>query len=137
MLPVAVTFVLVMTIILGMYWGFVLRTEEREQGEVRKRLAVRTTGAKGERVALLKEVERLSTIGFLDSALSRAGFVTRPLQALLALAGVRLSVGLVVLTSICAALAGYVVVERIRRSVLLGLLAAAVAVSVPYLVLRL
>jgi tight adherence protein B len=135
MLPVAGTFVLVMAIVIGMYWAFVLRLEDREHGAVTKRLVVRSGGGHEERLGVLRDIERLSTIGFLDTALSRAGIVTRPLQRVIALSGVRLTVGSVVLMSICASLACYVIAVNVSPYLIVALVVPIVVLLTPYLVL--
>jgi hypothetical protein len=66
----AIIFLMVLGIIFGAYWIFILRPEQMAEQRVRARLKGPHKAAL--RTSLLKARERLSNIGSLDSTLSRA-----------------------------------------------------------------
>ena len=70
LLPVAV-FVLILAIVLGSYWAFVIRTEQSEERAVRQRL---TNGSsKARKPMLVNEGVRQSSVAALDALLPRNG----------------------------------------------------------------
>jgi hypothetical protein len=74
------TFVVILSLVLGAYWLFVLRLEQSDESALRKRLQPNpvTTASKG--VRLLKPLEQLSNVEHLNSALGRMNRVIAPLQ---------------------------------------------------------
>lgn len=125
----------VVGIIIGSYWMFVVRVEERSRAALRQRLSVsddRPTAYQ----AVIKEVARLSRIPVLNTLLTRAHAVSGPLQLMLEQANLRLTVGLFVLISACGVLLGYVVVWSLTGLWLVSLLVGLVAGAIPYLYVR-
>jgi tight adherence protein B len=133
---VGVTFVIVLGIILGAYWLLVAQPEDREQSKLRKRL--RPQGrlkalATGE--GLLKEAQKLSTVSMVDAVLRRSGGLTGPLQRLIAQAGLRTNVAVILLACGCLGMGVALIVTFMSRwfiGIPLGLLAA----FIPIFVLR-
>src|SRR6185436_5494592 len=99
---VAFTFVLVLGIVLGAYWAFVVRPEQVSERAVRARLKVQRT--QNLRDTLVKARERMSGIGSLDATLSRTGHALEPLSELLARSGLKITLGTFILASIFTAL---------------------------------
>jgi tight adherence protein B len=134
----AIVFVSVLAVVLAVYWVLLVLPEGQQQRELRRRLAVtRETGArKGAPGGLLKREERLSQMPLFDRLLSQSSRVSGPLQQLLNAAGVRMTVGTLVLASAVAGLAAYFLVSRVLRAPYVGLPMAAVAAYAPFLYVR-
>jgi tight adherence protein B len=130
-----ITFVVVLGIIYGLYWFFVERLESEEQSALQQRIK---SGAKKKALtgALLKEQERLSDVGPLDTALRSAGGLIDPLQRTISQAGLKVTVSTVLLASGCVAGVAYIVVSTWLHLPLVGLLAAALAGWVPIAIVR-
>lgn len=133
---VAATFVLALIIVLGAYWMFVARLEEKEQLEVRKRIRFRGDSSPLRGLGVLKQADRLSAIGLLDGVLTSMGTLTDKLQRLIGLSGLKVTVAVVLLASVMGALAAFVVVQVGGLSAWMSLVAAVVAALLPYGALR-
>ena len=131
---VAFTFILVLAIVLGAYWAFVLRPEQMSERAVRSRLKGR--GTQNLRVTLVKARERMSGIGSLDATLSRTGDALEPLSELLAQSGLKMTLGTLILASIFAAVATMAVVSRFVPSAPVMLGAGVAAAFLPYLYVK-
>jgi tight adherence protein B len=106
----AIIFLMVLAIIFGAYWIFILRPEQVAEQRVRARL-------KGQhkdviRTSLLKARERLSNIGSLDSTLAKSGDALEPLSDLVNRSGLKTTVGTVILACVFIALVTIAVVSR-------------------------
>jgi len=107
----AIIFVMVLAIIFGAYWIFILRPEQVAEQKVRARLKGQQHTAVL-RTSLLKARERLSNIGSLDSTLSRRGDALAPLSDLVSRSGLKTTVGTVILASIFLGFLTLAVVSR-------------------------
>ena len=133
-IPLAV-FVAVVAVILGAYYTLVVRDEDREQRQLRKR--VRAGGSRtAKHLGLIREAERLSRVGPVAALLARAQGVTQPVQTLIDQSAVKMTVGTFVLVTGCAALGGFLLVQVLIGQMLLALAAAAALGSLPYAALR-
>ncbi len=131
----AVTFVVVLGIVLGLYWFFVQRVEAEEQLALHQRLKPKKK-ARVLEGALLKEKERLSDVSAFDSALGRLGRVVSPMQRTIAQSGLKITVSTVLLASGCVAGLAYAGVTYWLHLPLVGLLAAVAAAFIPFGVVR-
>lgn len=131
---VVFTFLLVLAIVIGAYWAFVLRPEQLAERAVRSRL--KTEGSQKLRVTLVKARERMSGIGSLDATLSRTGDALEPLSELLAQSGLKMTLGTLILASIFSALVAMAVVSRYVPSGLAMLGAGLLAAFLPYLFVK-
>jgi tight adherence protein B len=136
MLFVAFTFVGVLGLVTGIYWLMFERGETREQGELRKRLRAATGSKKAKRIDFVKEVEKLSAVKSLDSALTRWSGITSALQNLIARADVKLTVGGLLLGSVCLFLAGWLVIGWVTRLTWIGFAVGCLLAFLPYLIVR-
>jgi len=127
---VAFTFILVLSIVLGAYWAFVLRPEQVSERAVRARLKVQRT--QNLRDTIVKARERMSGIGSLDATLARTGNALEPLSDVLARSGLKITLGTFILASIFAALAAMAVVSRFVPSGAAMLGAGLLAAFLPY-----
>lgn len=135
MIFVVATFALVLLIILGAYWGFVLRPEGEVEAHLRKRLKSYMSGRTA-RVDVLKAPERLSQLNALHKLLARRGAFTSPLNRLIQQSGVRTTVGTILLMSGCCGVLGYAVAKHFTGQPLFGLLAGALLAVAPFFFLR-
>jgi tight adherence protein B len=101
MLIALTTFLLVLGIILGAYWLFVVRQEDTSQRALRRRLRVNKKSTVSP--ALLRRAQPLSRVSFFDRALRRSGSVVAPLSRQLQHAGMSVTVGTIVLSAIFVA----------------------------------
>jgi len=130
---IAFTFLLVLAIILGAYWAFILRPEQLAERTVRGRLKGPRTPL---RISLVKAKERLSGIGSLDATLAKTGGALEPLSAIVAQSGLKTTVGTIILASIFAALVTMAVVSRFLPSIGVMLAAGIAAGFLPFLFVR-
>src|SRR5581483_3254726 len=131
MVIVPIVFVAVLATIVGSYYAIVLRPEDAEQRKLRRRIR---TGARTEAIknGLIKQSERLSSVGFVDVLLGRTTKLVGPIQQLLEQAGSQMTVGRFVLASICAFVVALVVMMRTTHSVPVSLVVSACIAGVPY-----
>src|SRR3954447_16306489 len=108
MLIVGLTFVLCAAIILGVYWAFVVRLEDKATRALRRRLTpvVEDRPAHGD---LTKKDAPLSALKFFDVALSRSGRLLVPVKRSLADSGLRWTIGAVLLACGLVALVTFAV----------------------------
>jgi tight adherence protein B len=135
MLIAGVAFVAIVTMILGIYWVFVLRVEHQEDRTLTRRLK------SGPRRALIpamvaRPVERMSAVHQLDSALTRWQAASRPVRTVLMRSHVNMTVGGVVLTCAFAGMVAFVVVFAATRSIATALGGIVLAAALPILYLR-
>jgi tight adherence protein B len=130
-----VVFVVVMVIVLGGYWLFVIQPEHQAERAVRARL-------KDKRPRLvtmagfIKARDRLSSIATLDAVLERREQVVAPLAALIARSGLRVTVGMTLLGSMLLALIAFVAVLQLTHRLPIALLVSAGVAVVPVLYIR-
>jgi tight adherence protein B len=134
MIPL-LTFVVIFTTVFGAYWVFVQRPEAQTVNVVKQRL-------KNPRPKLIKgpdlrrDVQELSSIAQFDALLRRGRSYTASLQLLLEQAGVKTTVGQLVLGCAVLAVVAAFVTYRITGLVLLALPVAGLAAWVPIAVVR-
>jgi tight adherence protein B len=133
---VALTFLVVLAIVLGAYFALVVRAETFERSKLLGRLG--KTGKSGVlKVAQLERpAERLSRVQAVDMVLSRARGVSGPLERLVTQSGLNITVGTLVMASLLAAVFGYALVKWLTYYTYLALAAAPLVGALPYLVVR-
>jgi tight adherence protein B len=136
MLFAAVTFVVIAGLVVGIYWFMLERPETREQDELLKRLRVGGGPRGAKRVEFVKEVEKLSALKAFDAVLHRTTGLTGSLQRLIGQADVKMTVGGLLLTSVCLFLGATFIVERLTRLPWLGLGIGALLACIPYTVVK-
>jgi tight adherence protein B len=128
----AVTFIIVLSLILGSYWAFVLRLDHSDVAALQSRLGTNPAPRSLKKLAILKPTERLSRVGPLNTMLGRAGRITGSLQRDLVQAGLPITVATVLLSSGCLALLGYFAVKLLTFNTLMGVGAAIILSLVPF-----
>ncbi len=129
LLPLLV-FAFVAATVFGAYWAVVLRPERAKDAAFRQRLT-RPKAAKAVRVALVKEVERLSSVPVLHNLLAHRQGLIKPLRKLIEQSGVRTTVGVVVLSSALLAAIGFLAGQWFTRFAWVGLILAGLAGCIP------
>jgi tight adherence protein B len=132
---VAITFVLVLAVVLGSYWTFVVRLDESEDAALRKRLRPDPISAP-KKFAILKPIAQFSSVTQLNAVLGQMGRLVAPLQRDITQAGLSITVATLLLSAGCLALATYLIVQRLTFSTLIGIGAGFVAAFIPFIVVR-
>jgi len=136
MLIVAFTFVLCASIILGIYWIFEARPEESAARALRRRLRKAAPEGRPARTDLTKKDAPLSALKAFDAALVRSGHLLDPVRRSLANSGMRVTIGVVLLTCAFLVTMTFSAVNILTSSLALSALAALFAGSLPYLWVR-
>jgi tight adherence protein B len=131
--PVLV-FSLVLLTVFGAYWALVLRPEQAKETAVRARLT-RPKTAKAARVAVVKEIERLSNVPALNNLLAHRENLVAPLRRLIQQSGTKTTVGVVVLSSALLTMTGLLIGQWLLRSFWLGLVPGGLAGCIPAMAL--
>src|SRR4051794_5909913 len=138
MIVVVITFIGIMSLVLGAYWAFVLRLDQSEGATLRRRLQPEPFSVKvAEKFRLLKPAEHLSSLGRLNSVLGQLGGISAPLQRDLTQAGLtKLTVGTLLLSAGCMGLAAYFIVSILTFNSMLGMAAGVAFTFVPFIYVR-
>jgi tight adherence protein B len=136
MLPVLLTFLLVLSIVVGIYYAFVVVPENREQKALLKRLSRTPRAAQPLVGKLERPVERLSNVNLVNLVLQRATGVSGPLERLVTQSGLKITVGTLLLASAFGGCVAYLIVKWLTYYTYLGLAAAPLGAMVPFLVVR-
>jgi tight adherence protein B len=131
----ALTFVLVVGIVVGMYWFFIARPEQVTDAALRKRLT-KAGSVVAVAAGVERETRRLSNLPALDRLLTSQGGIAKPIERLIEQSGAKATVGVVVLSAGCLAalgvLAGQVWMHTTLGGAVLGLCLA----TTPFLYLN-
>ena len=133
---VLLTFSLVLGIIFGGYFFFVLRPETRDEAALRKRLRGSIAPEQAGVGALERPAERLSRVQALNVLLSRTSGISGPLDRMITQSGLKVTVGTLLLASALLGCVTYLVVKWLTYYTYLGLAAAPFGAMVPFLVVR-
>jgi tight adherence protein B len=133
LIPV-LTFVLVLGIVLGVYWLFVARPERATEASLRRRLA---PGRRMELVSagVQREAQRLSNVPALQRILESRGELVRPVERMVEQAGVKTTVGVVLLSAACLGTVG-ILLGRMLAGLWLGLILGLGFVLLPFAYLK-
>jgi len=130
-----ITFLVVLGMVLGAYWGFVVKLDQSEEAALRKRLRPGPV-SKAEKFDIVKPIRQLSSVAQLNTMLHRAGTIVVPLQRDIAQAGLSMTVATLLLSSGCLALATYLVVKMLTFSALLWIGAGFLASLLPFMYVK-
>ena len=136
MVIVALTFVLVLGIVLGAYFALVVRPESFERSTLLRRLGKTKSSGVLSALQLERPAERLSNVRTVQALLSRAKGVSGPLDRLVTQSGLKITVGALVMASILAACVGYGLVKWLTYYTYLASAAAPAFGLIPYLFVR-
>ena len=135
MLIVVLTFVLCAGIILGSYWMFVVRPEDRAARALRQRLTPAPERRQADTV-LTKKDAPLSALKFFDALLSRSGRLLDPVKRSLADSGLPWTLGAVLLGCGFLAAVTFAVLDFLTSRPGMSALAALAVGSTPCLYVR-
>lgn len=130
----ATVFFIVLSIIFGSYVMFVVRPEQAAEKAVRARLRGRR--AQITKDNLVKSLERLSVVDFIDSALHRSAGLIAPLASLVARSGLRVTPGAVILACVFAATVAMAIAAEVRLPPIIVLVTGVLASVLPILYVR-
>ena len=132
---VFVTFALVLAIVLGSYWFFVVRLEESSDRDLRRRLKVNKPKGLVAR-DLVRTETPLSQVSTLDRLLKRTDFIVGPLSRQIQHAGLNTTVGVILLTAVLIAIVSSASIYFLTRLAAIAIVVGVVASSAPFLFLR-
>lgn len=132
----AIAFAAVFFVVLGIYWGLVVRPENSARGALRRRLRDGSRATPRRSGTVLAQARRLSDIDALNRVLQGTAGVSRPVQKLIDLAGVKITVGTFVLATLTSATLTFVLLRWADVDVPLALLVSVLAATLPYFALR-
>jgi tight adherence protein B len=127
-------FALMISIILGAYWVFIVRPEEQENRALRNRLKGRRASVLGP--TIVKARESLSSLAPLNAVLARFHSSVEPLQRLVNQSGVRTTVGATILAMLLMFTITFTLIANLASSVLLSLAVGTIVGAAPFLYLR-
>jgi tight adherence protein B len=133
---VALTFVLVIGIVLGAYFALVVRPESDERSKLLGRLGNTKDAGVVKSAQLERPMDRLSNVRAVQVVLSRAQGVSGPLDRLVTQSGLKITVGTLLMACVLAACTGYFLVKWLTYYTYLGLAAAPIFGLLPYLFVR-
>jgi tight adherence protein B len=134
---VLLTFFLILGIVLGAYYAFVLRAERDDRSKLLGRLAGPKAASQLLKAGdLERPTDRLSSVQSVQAILSRAKGVSGPLERLILQSGLNITVGALVMTSALLGCVGYLAVRFLTHFTLLGVAAAPLFASLPVMFVR-
>ncbi len=132
---VVVSFVVLLTGILGVYWLFVVRPEAHAERAFWRRLKVKAP-SREVRSKLLKQAQQLSSLPSLDATLRRGEKALKPIELLIEQSGNRMTVSTFLLLSATCGLATLYIINQLTGLFWLGLGAGALTATIPTSILR-
>lgn len=133
MLIPLIVFCVVMLLVYGAYWAFVLRGESVEQKALRKRLKAAGLKAARKGPGFVQETQKASQVPVIEAALTRAEGLTGRLQLLIAHSGLNLTVGRLLLMCGSSGLGVFALFRYLTPYWSLGIVLGAVSALIPYL----
>ena len=134
---VVLTFLVILGIILGAYYGFVVRPETDSRSKLLHRLAKPKTTSHGLKTGELERpVDKLSNIRAIQATLSRATGLSSALERLIAQSGLTITVGALVLASVLFGCVGYLAVKFVTHFTAVAVAAAPLLASLPVMFVR-
>jgi len=130
------TFFVVLALIFGAYWLFVLRADQSEEAALQKRLQPEKQAKIEKRLQIQKPIDQLSSVQSLNTLLGGMNRITAPLQRDITQAALQVTVGTILLSSGCLALLAYVLVKYFTLITLLAIGAAVLASFIPFMYVK-
>ena len=136
MLPALLTFLLVLSIVVGLFYAFVLVPENREQKALLRRLGGTAGVAPPSVTNLERPAEQLSSVKLVNIVLQRASGVSGPLERLVTQSGLKITVGTLLLAAGFGGCVAYLLVKWLTYFTYLALATVPLGVMAPFLVVR-
>jgi tight adherence protein B len=134
---VAITFVLVLSVVFGGYWFFILRPENAEQQALRRRMKSKLPGGPGgagSAASVVRQDRAGSAVPWLDRLVESSSRISQPIAGVIDRAGMKMTVGTLLAASVLSGVLGYVVVWFGTRFWFLALFVGVAAGCAPFLV---
>ena len=135
MLFAAIAFVVVFVIFLGTYWALQLLPEQKAERTLERRLQPVKRRRLGESLELLRSVNPVSTLPFLQKGLARAGVVDS-LERKIEQSGLSLTVGRLVLLTIFLGIVVFLVTWTLSRMIPVAIVAGFICSTIPMFVVK-
>jgi tight adherence protein B len=129
------TFAICLAIVLGMYWTFVVRLEDKSTRAIRSRLSARPVD-RPTRGQLMKKEASLSALKVLDNVLARSGSLIDPLRQAIANSALPLTVGVVLLACGFAGAIAFFLITALTSSVWFGAIVGLIFTPAPFIYVR-
>ena len=126
------TFGLIFSIIVGVYWAFILRPEVQAGAALQVRMKPGERMKKSVLAELLRETDRLSDVRGLNILLNRANRLFAPLQRLISQSGLKITLGTVLLASGCLFGGVFLLLSRFTSLWVLAVAGGALAATMPF-----
>jgi len=136
MLPVLLTFLLILSLVVGLYYAFVVVPESREQTALLRRLGGTGAVATPSVGKLERQVEQLSNVRLVNVVLQRASGVSGPLERLVTQSGLKITVGTLLLAAAFGGCVAYLLVKWLTHFTYLALGTVPLGVMAPFIVVR-
>jgi len=137
MVIVFLTFLVILGIILGAYYAFVVRPEKDDRSKLLRRLAKpKPTSQLLKPGDLERPTGQLSSVRAIQTVLVRAKGLSNPLERMIAQSGLSITVGAVVLASVLLGCLGYLIVKALTHFTFLALAAMPFFASLPIVFVR-
>lgn len=127
---ISVTFVVVLTVVMGVYWLLILRPEAAGHAALTRRASA-AAAAQRAMPDLLKAETRVSSIPFLERLLRDAGRITEPMQRTINLAGLKLTPGALLLICLSVGAGVFLLIASLTRYRMLAIPVALFAAYLP------
>ena len=135
MLIPGLTFVLVVTIILGFYWAFVVRPDHASETALRRRLG-RGIAVLKETARVEREQSRMSSVPVLNHLLVSRAHLVQPVTRLIEQSGVKTTVGVVLLGTGSLVMLGVLIGQSMAGTLWIGLLLGCCLAVLPFVFLN-
>ncbi len=137
MLIVVWTFVLILSIVVGAYYTFVVRPERGEKSKLLGRLATpKVTSQLLKLGDLERRADRLSDVPAIEAMLSRAKGLSGRIERLINQSALRITVGTLVMASMLLGCVGYLIVNALTHFTMVALGTALLFASIPVMFVR-
>ncbi len=131
----SVTFLVVFGAIFGVYWILAVQPARSAHDALSRRLRRQNMPTEA-RAALLKDAARMSAIPLLNTLLGQRKASVVSLQRMIDQSGLKITVGTVLLSSVCLGLLAFAIVWWFSASLLLALGPGILASALPFLYVR-
>lgn len=129
------TFAAILGVIIVPYWLFVVRSEQDETRQLRKRMKVTVAKTPG-RIDLVQTEQPLSSVPAVADLLAKVAFITKPLRQKILQAGLDVTVGVVLLGALFCGFLGFALVLFVTGQLMFALPVAVVASAIPFVIVR-
>jgi tight adherence protein B len=136
MLFALITFLVVLAILLGGYWGFVVQTEDRTHRDLKRKLKVNKTPTTAPGGALFVAEQPFSGVAGLNRVLRGSMSLSTTINTMIERAGVNMTVGTVVLSAVFIGVVAFSLTYWLSDLAAAAAAFGALSMTTPFLYLR-